>query len=91
MRITVKAKPKSKQEYVKRTGNLEVTVAVKAVAEQGKANEAIVQALAAVLNIPKSSIILISGRTSCRKVFEIPLRLEDLQKITFPPKQIELL
>lgn len=72
MRIFVKARPKSKKEYVKREGEDSFTVAVKEVPEKGKANQAIIKALAEFFNIPTSSVILISGQTSKQKVFEIP-------------------
>ncbi len=91
MRILVKAKPKSKLEYVRRSADFEVTVAVKEAPEKGKANEAIIKSLAVVLNIPASSIILISGQASRRKVFEIPVTSEGLKKIPGSPDQIKLL
>lgn len=91
MRIFVKAKPKSKSEYVKRTGDLSFVVVVKEVPEKGKANKAIIKALAEFFSIPASLIILISGQTSRQKIFEISLSAEDFRKIPYPPGQLKLL
>lgn len=90
MRIFVKAKPKSKQEYIKRTGEISFAVAVKEPPEKGKANEVIIKVLAKFLDIPASSIIFISGETIKQKVFEIPLTLKDLEKISDSQGQIKL-
>lgn len=79
MRIFVRAKPKSKQEYVKKVGTLSFVVAVKEVAEKGKANQAVIRVLAEFFDIQQSSIILISGQTSRQKIFEVPI-----------PNQVEL-
>lgn len=79
MRIFVRAKPKSKQEYVKKVGDLKFVVAVKEAAEKGKANQAVILALAEFFDITSSSVILISGQTSRQKIFEVPI-----------PNQVEL-
>ena len=72
MRILISAKPKSKQEYVKKVGEASFKVAVKEVAEKGKANQAIIKALAEFFDVPISSVILVSGQASRKKVFEVP-------------------
>ncbi len=72
MRILISAKPKSKEEYIKRTGETNFKVAVKEIPEKGKANQAIIKVLAKYFSIPVSSIILISGQASKKKVFEVP-------------------
>ncbi len=46
-------------------------VSVKAVPVDGKANEAIIKALAEYFDVSKSNITLISGQTSKQKIFEI--------------------
>lgn len=91
MRIIVKAKPKSSKEYVKRTGETSFAVAVNEAPEKGKANQAIVKFLAESFKIPESSIFLISGQSSKLKVFEIPLKPEDLETIFHQLSQIKLL
>ena len=72
MRILISAKPKSKEEYIKRTGETSFKVAVKEIPEKGEANQAIIKALAQFFNIPISSVILVSGQASKKKVFEVP-------------------
>jgi len=78
MRIFVKAKPKSKKEYIKRA--------------QDGANEAVLKSLSKFLNIPVSSINFVSGQTSRQKIFEAPMTSQDLDKIPQDEKgQIKLL
>lgn len=91
MRISVKAKPKSKKEYVKKISDVGFIVAVAEAPEKGKANQAIVQALAKFLDIPASSVIFISGEKGKQKVFEVPFTLEDLEKIPDTQGQMKLL
>lgn len=71
MRIQVKVKPNAKQEKVEKTGDSAFLVWVKAKPAQGKANLAVVKALAGYLDIPQSSIILLKGQTSKEKLFDI--------------------
>ena len=70
MRIVVKAKTGAKVVGVKKVGDL-YQVAVKEAPVGGKANEAIINALAEYFNIAKARINLISGQTSKQKIFEI--------------------
>lgn len=91
MKITVRVKPKSKREYIKRNGNLEFTVAVNEVPEKGKANQAVIKLLAEFFNLTVSSITLISGQASRQKVFEIPVTLEDLERLPGCSNQLKLL
>jgi len=86
MRIFVKAKTRSKEYKVKppqarlwqatkeRDGTAEedyYTVCVKEPPIQGKANKAIIKTIAEYFKIPISRVILLSGMSSDRKVFEI--------------------
>ena len=85
MRIIVKAKTKAKIVEVKRVGhpimnfgNIEAKpelavykVSVKEAPINGKANEAIIEALAEYFDTAKSNINLISGQSSKQKIFEI--------------------
>lgn len=71
MKIFITAKPRSKREYVKKVDNDNYVVAVKEPAEDGKANNAVVKALAEYLDISPSQIIITSGHTSRRKVLEV--------------------
>lgn len=84
MRIIVKAKPKSKKESMERVNQpmldlslggqelVEYKVSVKEVPVAGKANEAIIKALAKYFEVAPSLIKLISGNTSKKKIFQIP-------------------
>lgn len=71
MRIFVKVKTKTKAEKVERLDETHFAVSVKALPVDGKANEAIVKALASFLKVPKSSIRLLSGANGKSKVFDI--------------------
>jgi len=70
MKISVRVKPNSQKEFVKKE-NGEYIVAVKAPAKEGKANEAVIKALAEYFGISKSKIQILSGHTSHRKLLQI--------------------
>ena len=83
MRILVKAKPRSKIEKVERVGQptlnlggsreevVVYTVSVKEPPVDGRANEAVVKALAKYFDVAISNVRLVSGETSRQKIFEI--------------------
>lgn len=60
----------SKDEVVGFVGE-SLKVKVRAHREKGKANKAVIQLLCKVLNIPKNSIVIVSGATSSIKIIEI--------------------
>jgi len=72
MKISVKAKPKAKEEKVEKIDATNFVVSVKEPPVDGKANFAISRALAKYLQVPSYEIKLISGLTSRQKIFEIP-------------------
>ncbi len=72
MRITVHAKPAARDTYVKELGDSSYEVAVKEPPVQGRANAAIVSAIAEHFHIFRGEVKILSGRTSRRKVVEIP-------------------
>lgn len=90
MKILIKAKSCSKLEYVKKIKGNEFLVAVKEIPEKGKANQAIIKAIADFFKINVSSIILISGHSSRKKIFEVPLSLKEIEKICEDSAQIKL-
>lgn len=90
MRISVKARPNSKKAYIKKIDSLNYIVAVAEMAEGGKANRAIVSSLSHYFKIPQSSIILVAGQTFRKKVFEVSLTLDELEKYSVDLKQGEL-
>lgn len=71
MRISVKVKPGSKVETVEKTGDSEFTIRVRARAQEGKANESVIEALSGYFDIPKSRIEIAKGHTSKTKIVDI--------------------
>ena len=78
MRISVKAKPASKVEEVKkidppvgRAGETHFVVSVKEPPVQGRANAAIIKALAAHFKVAPSRVRIVFGHTSREKIIEI--------------------
>ncbi len=71
MKITVKARPASKEEKVEKITEFEFVVSVKEPPVQGRANMAIIKALAQYFRVSPSQVRLVSGFTSRQKVFEI--------------------
>jgi len=83
MRIIVIAKPKSKVEKVERVGQpslglgdckselVEYKVSVKEPPVNGRANDAIIRALAKYFDVAPSLVRLVSGASTKRKTFEI--------------------
>ncbi len=71
MKIFVQAKPNSRQEEVKQIDDTHFVVSVTEPPRGGKANGAIVRAIADYFKISQSRVMLISGAASKNKVFEI--------------------
>lgn len=71
MKIFVKAKPLSREERVEKIDEFNFVVAVKEPPVEGRANRAIVIALANYFKIAPSCIRLVSGFSSRHKTFEI--------------------
>lgn len=70
MKISIRVKPNSKKEFVKKELD-EYIVAVKDPAQEGKANEAVVKKIAEYFGVPKSRVKIISGHAFHKKVIEI--------------------
>ena len=71
IRIWVTAKPQSKRQELKRISDGEYVVSVHAPAREGKANRAVIELLAAHFSVSRSSIKIIRGESSKRKLVEI--------------------
>ncbi len=71
MRITVKTKPNSRKEEIKKIDGSNFLVAVKEQPVDGKANKAIVKALAKYFSMPSSAVSIVSGHASRQKIIEI--------------------
>ena len=73
MKIFVKAKPNAREEKVEKVDETHFVVSVKEPPVQGKANAAIIKALAKYFDVAPSSVRLVSGFAFREKVFEITL------------------
>jgi uncharacterized protein YggU (UPF0235/DUF167 family) len=71
MRIFVTVKTNAKEEKVTSLDQTHFVVSVKAVPVEGKANRAVVKVLAKHLGCAPTCLVLKSGATSKRKVFEL--------------------
>ncbi|MDP2705675.1 MAG: DUF167 domain-containing protein [bacterium] len=74
MRIFVSAKPAAREESIEKIDETHFVVAVKEPPIQGRANQAIIRALAEYFNVSSSQIAIVSGWTSRQKVIEIGSR-----------------
>ena len=71
--LNVKAKPGARQDAVLGIRGGELLVAVRAVAEMGRANVEIARVIAKALGVPRGSVVLKRGGASPHKVFQVPL------------------
>jgi len=71
MKIFVKVKPRAKEERVIKLSDTNFKVWVKESPEKGRANRAVLKALADYFGTSPSNIKIISGSTSKLKVIEI--------------------
>ena len=71
MKIYVTAKPNARVNKVEKHDDVHFTVSVQAEPVQGRANIAIIQALADYFDIPKSRVVILRGQTSREKIVEI--------------------
>jgi uncharacterized protein (TIGR00251 family) len=69
--LPVRAQPGAKRTGVIGQHGGRLKVAVTAIAEKGKANEALVDAIAEVFGLKRSQVTLVSGQTSNQKVFRL--------------------
>lgn len=71
MRIFVTVKTRAREERVESIDASHLVVMVKALPVEGRANEAVVRALARHLGVAKTQLRLVSGATSKSKVLEV--------------------
>ncbi|OGW80186.1 MAG: hypothetical protein A3G33_09085 [Omnitrophica bacterium RIFCSPLOWO2_12_FULL_44_17] len=71
MKLFITTKPNSKVIKVEKTDETHYRVFVKAPPAEGKANQAVIEALSEYFDIPKMRIHILSGHTSKSKVFDI--------------------
>ncbi len=71
LKIWVTVKPQAKKEEIVTATDGGFIASVRAPARQGKANEALIELLAGYFSTSKSSVRIIRGATSRRKLIEI--------------------
>ena len=71
MKIQVKVKPNAKETKVVELGNLQFQVAVKAPPKEGRANEAVVEALSEYFGKPKSNFKILNGLNAKNKIINV--------------------
>ena len=70
-KLSVVVKTRSKKKFVEKIDDTHYKIGVKEEAVEGKANEAVIDALAEYFDLAKSRISLCLGKTRKEKVFEI--------------------
>jgi uncharacterized protein len=70
-RIYVTVKPNAKRADITPISDTEFRVAVPAPAQDGKANEAVVEILAGYFRVPKSTITILRGHSARKKLIEL--------------------
>ncbi|RHX90787.1 DUF167 domain-containing protein [Leptospira stimsonii] len=73
MKFTVQVKPNSKKVFLRKEEDGSITIAVREPALEGKANQAVIEALSKEWKIPKKKIRILSGEKGKRKTVEIDL------------------
>jgi uncharacterized protein len=71
MKIAIKVKTNAKENAVQEGPGGELRVLVKAPPQEGRANEAVIEALAAHFKVPKSRVAIVGGFKSKNKIVEI--------------------
>lgn len=71
MKISVKVKPRSRENLVRKIDDNHFIVLVKAAPVEGKANIAVIECLAEYFDLPKWNIQIISGNFSKNKIVEV--------------------
>jgi uncharacterized protein (TIGR00251 family) len=70
-RISVTVKPNARSAAITQVSDVEFRVAIREPARDGKANLALVDLLARHFDVPKSSITIVRGHASRRKIIEL--------------------
>ena len=71
MKIRVTVKPQSKKRELKWIADGEYLASLQAPARDGKANQALIELLSESFSVPKTSIKILLGQTSRKKLVEI--------------------
>ena len=71
MKIVITAKPGAREEAVEKISETEYIVKVKEPPVDGKANRAILKALADYFNVPAFQVRIVVGHTTKKKIIDI--------------------
>ncbi|MBI3395447.1 MAG: DUF167 domain-containing protein [Spirochaetia bacterium] len=71
MKIQVTVKPGSKKPGVEKNPDGSYVLRVRERAQEGKANQAVIEAMAEVLGVPKSRLQIVRGETARQKTLEL--------------------
>lgn len=71
MKIFVKAKPMARKESVEKIDNTNFIVWVKEPPKDGKANQAVIKALAEYFGVSQQNVRILIGQTSRQKIIAI--------------------
>jgi uncharacterized protein (TIGR00251 family) len=70
-KLSVTVKPNARHAVVEQISAAEFRVSVRAPAQDGKANRAVIEALAEFLSLPKSTLNIVSGQAARKKIVQI--------------------
>jgi uncharacterized protein len=73
VRIAVVVIPRARRERVERIDATHFRVAVTAAPQEGQANEAVIEALAEHLRVPRSRVRIVQGQTSRHKIVDVDI------------------
>ncbi len=71
MKHTIAVKTNAKKNAVEQAADGSLRVFVKAPPQEGRANKAVIETLAAHFKVSKARVAIMGGRTSKRKIVEI--------------------
>ena len=77
MRVQVRVIPRARQEAIEKMSNGTLRVKVTEPAEGGRANAAVIEALAEHFNVPKRCVTILRGQTGRQKLIEIEEKLHE--------------
>ena len=71
MKIEVRVKPGAKKQDIEKQADGTLVVKIKEPAREGRANEAVIQAVAGHFSVPKHSVTILRGHRSRTKLIEV--------------------
>ena len=70
-KLWVQVKPQARKQSIEKISEQEYRIAVQAAPVAGKANDEVVELLARYFSVPKSSVKVLRGQSSRKKLIEI--------------------